>query len=92
MPARSEAESLCATCRVATHCAYPRPPGEPVRYCDDFEPFPFGATSHERRRTIQMALPTEAAEQPGLCATCERQGDCRLPRPLGGVWHCEEYC
>lgn len=27
----------------------------------------------------------------GLCINCEHREDCRLPRPDGGVWHCEEY-
>ena len=27
----------------------------------------------------------------GLCATCIHQATCTFPKPLGGVWHCEEY-
>jgi hypothetical protein len=27
----------------------------------------------------------------GLCINCEHRTDCCLPRPDGGVWHCEEY-
>jgi len=26
-----------------------------------------------------------------LCATCVKRDTCTLPKPEGGVWHCEEY-
>lgn len=31
-------------------------------------------------------------EYTGLCAHCAKRDVCVLPRPNGGVWHCEEYC
>lgn len=27
----------------------------------------------------------------GLCVNCENRQTCLLPKPEGGVWHCEEY-
>ena len=37
----------------------------------------------------------EPAEQPdqlkGLCVNCEHRLTCTYRRPIGGVWHCEEY-
>lgn len=27
----------------------------------------------------------------GLCMNCDNRFECLLPRPEGGVWHCEEY-
>jgi hypothetical protein len=27
----------------------------------------------------------------GLCINCENRHTCVLPRPVEGVWHCEEY-
>jgi hypothetical protein len=27
----------------------------------------------------------------GLCVNCAERRNCTLPRPEGGVWHCEEY-
>jgi len=27
----------------------------------------------------------------GLCINCENRFTCILPKPAGGVWHCEEY-
>lgn len=27
----------------------------------------------------------------GLCINCDHRNDCCLPKPEGGIWHCEEY-
>ena len=27
----------------------------------------------------------------GLCINCDNRFTCMLPRPVEGVWHCEEY-
>jgi hypothetical protein len=27
----------------------------------------------------------------GLCSTCESAPLCKIPKPEGGVWHCEFY-
>jgi hypothetical protein len=27
----------------------------------------------------------------GLCAHCDKRETCTLPKPEGGVWHCDEY-
>ncbi len=33
----------------------------------------------------------ETARFKGLCMNCDHRFECMLPRPEGGVWHCEEY-
>jgi len=33
----------------------------------------------------------EVGELKGLCINCENRFTCILPKPAGGVWHCEEY-
>ena len=27
----------------------------------------------------------------GLCKNCKKRKTCKLPKPEGGVWRCEEY-
>ncbi len=27
----------------------------------------------------------------GLCVNCDLQHDCTYPKPLSGVWNCDEY-
>jgi len=33
----------------------------------------------------------ESNKYKGLCKNCKKQETCRLPKPEGGVWRCEEY-
>jgi hypothetical protein len=28
----------------------------------------------------------------GLCSNCDRRHDCTFSKPVGGVYHCDEYC
>ena len=37
------------------------------------------------------AAPEPDGQPGGLCATCTEEAWCTLPRPDGGVWHCEAY-
>lgn len=38
------------------------------------------------------STPVAGAERAkGLCINCANRSLCMLPRPAGGVWHCEEY-
>jgi hypothetical protein len=30
-------------------------------------------------------------ELKGLCMNCEARDYCRIRKPEGGIWHCEEY-
>ena len=36
-------------------------------------------------------LSNEAPVLKALCINCEIRETCMLPRPIEGVWHCEEY-
>jgi hypothetical protein len=33
----------------------------------------------------------DAGEFEGLCVNCANRETCLVPKPEGGVWHCEEY-
>ena len=33
----------------------------------------------------------DSGEYKGLCKNCRKQKSCRLPKPEGGVWRCEDY-
>ena len=78
---------LCTTCLHLDDCVYARTGHEPVLVCEFFET-EGAAEMHEA-----VAVTGEAEPEPfaGLCANCEHREDCTLPRPAGGVWHCEEY-
>lgn len=50
--------------------------------------------SNEKAGEPKDAEPNEKDDSErfkGLCMNCDNRFDCLLPRPEGGVWHCEEY-
>ncbi len=86
--------SLCVNCRHRDGCAFPAQTQVPIFAC---ELHACGAPDTPRLRLIRTAPAPSAAggegeaESAGLCANCDHRGDCRLPKPAGGVWSCEEY-
>ncbi len=81
-------EGLCRDCLQAEHCTFPRDPSRPIWSCDEFEG-PELASSYPQRRALPR--PTEQApEAKGLCRGCANWPTCNYPKPVGGVWHCDE--
>jgi len=80
---------LCLTCIRRTHCGYAAAPRGNVWHCEEFEVGAQARTVHE------LPAPEEAdlvrAREMGLCFNCANLPTCRLPKPEGGIWHCEEY-
>jgi hypothetical protein len=33
----------------------------------------------------------DSSRYKGLCRNCKKRDSCRLPKPEGGVWRCEDY-
>lgn len=85
---------LCSNCRHLSDCAILLKTATPILQCELFECGP-----SPRPRLSLVKLPAlEAGEAGvdeegllGLCANCDHLKACRLPKPLGGVWQCEEY-
>lgn len=87
----SNVVGLCSTCCFGESCALRGKRGGDALYCEMFrhrnlsreqvEPGPSDVSDRVEKRAAT-----------GLCATCQRVGECTLHRPESGVWHCEEYC
>ncbi len=90
---RRPIEGLCRTCSKGEVCTFPRDPSRPIWSCDEFEglafspPAPLGA-----RPPLSLVRedPAEPMDLKGLCKQCENRFTCIYPKPLGGVWHCDE--
>ncbi len=79
---------LCSNCKNAPTCTFPKDPGRPSLYCEEFE------IEELPLKKIVWTPPIdskEAAEFKGLCSDCENRKTCGFPKPEGGIWHCEEY-
>jgi hypothetical protein len=84
-------EGLCRTCSRADTCTFPRDTSRPVWSCDEFE----GSEVTPTRSTpAASSVVTKKAEEvmgpKGLCRECANRFTCCYPKPLGGVWHCDE--
>jgi hypothetical protein len=90
---------LCSTCIFASTCTYPRDPGRPVLHCDEFcgndapptSTCPDGITPGPGSKAQTKPEETDECEYIGLCSCCEKRDTCTYPKPMGGVWHCDEY-
>jgi hypothetical protein len=83
------ASGLCMNCREAATCMYLRQRGGAVWHCDEYgegRDEPMASIIETPRPTL-----TEPKGLQGLCSNCDARATCTLPRPVGGVWHCEEY-
>jgi hypothetical protein len=91
-----ETEGLCSTCNNAPSCFYRASRG-PALFCELFDNY---VPPVLRTRDDSVVPPAdysvavqeqESAEYAGLCMNCENRRACALPKPAGGIWHCEEY-
>jgi hypothetical protein len=97
-PGAQSLTGLCVTCNNAADCVYRNRRGFDALFCELFEGQAISGNgssagdaasqvvaAHEEPRVIDIR------ELKGLCVNCAYRDVCKLPRPRGGVWHCEEY-
>ena len=84
---------LCSTCNHAEACGHRSTPDRPIFYCENFDAFVPIAPRPPRATTVdsRSAGVLSAGRRQGLCVNCENRDTCTMPKPEGGVWHCEEY-
>jgi hypothetical protein len=88
----------CRTCNNAPDCAHRRRRGYDVVHCELYDGYaePPARPVDDFPDVVERKMPETAETAPtgrlaGLCVNCGRAGGCNLPRPAGGVWHCQEY-
>ena len=90
---------LCSTCKSADMCSFSGNHKHPIFYCDEF-----GHEESSCRKKIEEPPATSDEKlsasnknkivlnnYKGLCMNCENSETCTHPKPIGGVWHCNEY-
>ena len=90
---------LCLTCNNSPTCVYRAMRGYDAIYCETFDAgVPPGGGRPGDKYAAPVGAPSTIAPVEsrvtvtrGLCVNCEHRDSCALPRPEGGVWHCEEY-
>jgi hypothetical protein len=96
---------LCFNCLNVGTCVIraQRAKGEYVMFCNEHDGAPTPAELRATRLAVTRRLATASSlaaaaganggqsTRSGLCATCERDSACALPRGEGGTWQCEEF-
>lgn len=83
---------LCTTCNHAGTCASRRTSGQAVFFCEEFDAsVPAASPAAPSRTAGSPKAARPAGRQAGLCVNCQAHEGCALPKPEGGIWHCEEY-
>ena len=90
---------LCLTCVHSSSCPFLRREDRPVLSSEESDDREGGSavaadSANDFVRGPQAEISEESHEPSGysgLCVTCEHRETCVFPRPLGGVWHCEEF-
>ncbi len=86
--------SLCSNCKHQGGCSFLQKACAPIIECELYE-----CGLSEKPRLMVVRKPCASAEDLpeadsallGLCVNCENLRGCNLPKPIGGVWMCEEY-
>ena len=81
---------LCMTCIHVADCCSVHGSRTPVIQCELFDCGSTGCPPAATRQS-RASSPTSYGDFVGLCMNCDDRAECSLPRPEGGVWHCEEY-
>ncbi|MCK5126845.1 MAG: hypothetical protein KAR42_11370 [candidate division Zixibacteria bacterium] len=88
---------LCSTCNNAATCGYRSGRGFDAMYCELFDSFTVSGNGQQQKSKVSVAAgrgynsDASCNGLKGLCMNCESRSACFLPKPDGGIWHCEEY-
>jgi hypothetical protein len=86
---------ICHTCNHVRDCISKKRCDHPVWFCEEFDNY----TPVEETRYVEAVGPIPGGDRQlvdiqqfqGLCINCENRGNCKLAKPNGGIWHCQEY-
>ena len=89
---------LCSVCVHGTDCLYAKDGGQMVLNCEQFDQYPPMTPPPPSRDQVELeklwnkpAVEESGKEFKGLCSNCDDRHVCIYPKPVGGVWHCDEY-
>ena len=89
-----ETQSLCVNCRHKESCMFLKDAKRPILFCETYEVCPVqnsGVIDMPTERRDREKRGLESEKYKGLCSDCLHRETCMIPKPEGGIWHCEEY-
>lgn len=88
---KQEYPGLCASCKNAEDCTFPRNMDRPIIHCDEFEGIDPRPSHISSDKVVSLGVKRDASELRGLCRHCAIRDTCTYPKNEGGVWYCDEY-
>ncbi|MCF8069873.1 MAG: hypothetical protein K9L30_14930 [Desulfobacterales bacterium] len=87
-------QGICTNCDHNHSCGFLARAKEPVWFCEEFDDS--GAVENTTATTPDyssevVALEMNSTQSLGICSNCDNLSTCKLPKAVGGLWHCEEY-
>jgi len=91
---------LCINCAYYFECGFRNLSASSIIFCQEFVLMADPVTRVGEDEKFNPPLFTNgqpvaseanASEMMGLCRNCLNRRTCMYPKPVGGVWHCEEY-
>jgi hypothetical protein len=91
----SRRQGLCLNCMYPPNCGHLRENSPAVVHCEEHATTGLPAVV-PGKATALTGMPTHDAVTAsnglkGLCTNCALSATCRMAKPKGGVWHCNEY-
>ena len=89
-----EYRGLCFTCRHAPHCFNRIKSKCIILFCEEFDSY---QVSDYQANPVSFPTKNNSGNKQdnciytGLCINCAHKEVCKLQKPEGGIWHCEEY-
>ena len=85
---------LCERCSKYDICIT-RNSGTDLEFCSDYE-IKKNLNIHlppiSNNNNSELLINNNSNNQPkGICRNCANLEDCLHPKPVGGIWRCEEY-
>jgi len=87
---RKSPNGICISCDEGDKCTYPKNEENPTIHCEEFKQPESSKPKKCNDKPCAENSDTDKAYK-GLCKNCENRKQCNLPRPEGGVLHCQEY-
>ena len=78
---------ICSNCERLETCTYPSTTSE-TWFCEEYS---VARAPDAKAKPVDMHVDEVPEPKMGLCVNCEARGTCTLPKPVGGVWFCNEY-
>lgn len=83
----TEQVGLCSTCIHNANCTTRSSSKRNILQCEEFDDRIF----QEHNPIIVKEKQNTYSPLKGLCMNCDLADTCALPKPVTGVWHCNEY-